>query len=270
MEFHDLHIHTSLCNHASGAMIEYVRSGIRVGLASLGFSDHNPLLPVYENRFRMSDREMEIYVRSISALRERFKEKIDVKMGIELDYLSEEEKFLQNFIDRYPFDYIIGSVHYLLSPVNGEYVYLSELPGTERKKYFPLYFEKIKQAARSGLFDVVAHFDLPKKFWGEMRNEEFRLAERALETIAQQGLALEINTSGLRTNGVDESFPGKGIVQMAKEKEIPFVLGSDSHAPADVGSHFAEALIILKEAEIKNVISFDKRKRFEISIDSGR
>jgi len=270
MEFHDLHIHTSLCNHASGAMIEYVLSGIRAGLTTIGFSDHNPLLPAYENRFRMAEREMEIYVQSISALRERFKDKIDIKMGIELDYVSEEESFLRDFINQYPFDYIIGSVHYLWSTAKNEYVYLSEIPNINREKNFSLYFEKIEQAAHSGLFDVVAHFDLPKKFWGPMRDEEFMLAEKALETISRQGLALEINTSGLRTNGVNELFPGKKIIKEAKEMKISFVLGSDSHAPRDVGSYFQDAVEILLESEVDVIISFEKRQRHEIAIDSGR
>lgn len=270
MKFHDLHVHTSLCNHATGTMIDYVRSGIRAGLTTLGFSDHNPLLPAYENRFRMTTREMEVYVRTIFALRERFKGEIEIKLGVELDYVSEEEDFLRGFIDKYPFDYIIGSVHYLRHPISGDYLYLSEITKKQKVENFSRYFEKIEQAAQSGLFDVVAHFDLPKKFWGPLMNGEFELAQAALETISRQGLALEINTSGLRTNGVEDSFPGDEVVRVAKELKIPFVLGSDSHAPADVGSHFPEVAKNLSVLGVKNLVSFDKRKRYEISLNSGR
>ncbi|OQX86621.1 hypothetical protein B6D60_05860 [candidate division KSB1 bacterium 4484_87] len=270
MGMHDLHIHTSLCNHASGAMIEYVRSAIRAGLESMGFSDHNPLVPGYESRFRMAIREMDIYLRTISALRERFNGTIEIKLGIELDYVAEEEDFLRDFITRYPFDYIIGSVHYLRHLTKNEYVYLNEIPIGEGKKYFPIYFEKIQKAAESELFDVVAHFDLPKKFWGKMSDEEYQLAENALKTISRKELTLEINTSGLRTNGVNETFPGKELISLARENGIQFVLGSDSHSPADVGSHLAEAVNILKESGVENIVSFEKRRRYTIPIDSWR
>ncbi len=265
MELHDHHVHTSLCNHASGRMIEYVKSAIRAGLQSIGFSDHNPLQQEYENRFRMTDRQMDVYFQGISLLREKYGEKIQIKMGIELDFLSEAERYLQEFVFNYPFDFVIGSVHYLPYK-NGRYVYLNEMNSSARTDNFKKYFEKIEEAADSGLFDIVAHFDLPKKFWGHLNEEEYELARKALEKIKDKNLALEFNTSGLRTAGLNEPFPGQTILKMVREMGIPIVLGSDSHAPEEVGSNFSQAIEILKNAGIFYIVKFEKRKRVHISI----
>ena len=229
MELHDYHVHTSLCNHASGRMIEYVEAAIRVGLQS------------------------------------KYSEKIQIKMGIELDFLSEAENYLREFVSNYPFDFIIGSIHYLPHK-NGRYVYLKEMNSNARTDNFRKYFEKIEEAADSGLFDIVAHFDLPKKFWGHLNELEHELASKALGKIKAKNLALELNTSGLRTADLNEPFPGQTILKMTGEMGIPIVLGSDSHAPEEVGSNFSRAIKILKNSGIFHIVEFEKRKRVNVSI----
>ena len=265
MEFYDHHVHTSLCNHASGTMLEFAKAANRLGLAGIGFSDHSPILEEFGNKYRMLEWEMEIYVEAIFSLRERFDGEIQIKLGMELEYIQEAEKYLQRIVKKFPFDYLIGSVH-LLSDHNGKYVYLSKLRDEEARKSYQLYFEKIKQAARSGLFDIVAHFDLPKKFWDEMQDEEYEIAAMALEEIKNNDLSIEVNTSGLRTDEVKEPFPNKRLIQIAHNLGIPLVIGSDSHLPHDVGSYFEDVVSLLKELGVAKTTTFHQRKRIELLI----
>lgn len=265
MQIFDHHIHTSLCNHASGKMIDYVRSAIENGLDGIGFSDHSPFLEEYENRFRMLESEMEIYVETVFSLKEKFKGEIQIKLGIELDYAQEAEEYLSKFVSKYPFDFVIGSVHYLPAG-NGKHSYLADLDRNNRDANFSFYFEKIKQAANSGLFDIIAHYDLPKKFWNGMDERQLEKALKALECIKENQMAIELNTSGLRTVALNETFPGPEIIKAAKDLNIPITLGSDSHSPKEVGSFFDEAFDILREHKIERVSTFKKRERIDFML----
>ncbi|HDP99426.1 MAG TPA: histidinol-phosphatase HisJ family protein [bacterium] len=255
----DYHIHTSLCNHAQGTMQAFVKSALKAGLAQMGFSDHNPMRSGSGGRFRMREKDFEIYFESIELLKRKFPE-IDIKLGIELDFIEDEFDYLLEFVKKFDFDYIIGSVHYLRLNGNSDYKYLNEFTALPSSIKYQMYFEQIKNAAASGVFNIIGHFDLPKRFWGKLDNSEIEYAKDALETIKKHNLCIEVNTSGYRIPGLGEPFPDERLLVFVAELEVPVLLGSDSHHPAEIASYFGTAARLLKKIGITYLASFTKKE----------
>jgi len=256
----DYHIHTSFCNHATGTMRQYVESAIQTGLSEMGFSDHNPFLDNYVSAYRMRPEDFEIYMSTIEALREEFPD-FAIKKGIELDFVPSALDYIEDFSNQYQFDYIIGSVHYL--ELNGlkHVTYLNDLKEKNLPDVYKMYFTSIARAASTGIFDIIAHFDLPRRFWGDLPAESYRDAENALRAIKEHDVCVEINTSGYRTKHIEEPFPGNHILEMVKQMDIAITLGSDSHTPDDVASYFPETVALLKSLGFKYYNKFSNHKR---------
>ncbi len=262
----DYHIHTSLCNHASGTMRQYVEAAIQAGLKEMGFSDHNPFVDNYVSDYRMRPRDFEIYMDTIDDLKTSYPE-IVIKKGIELDFIPGAVNYISNFAEKYQFDYIIGSVHYLEMNGTRNVTYLNDIEDKDKARMFKIYFETVSKAANTGIFDIIAHFDLPRRFWGDLPEESYQHAEKALETIKANDVCIEINTSGFRTKSVEEPFPGNHILEMVKALDIPVTLGSDSHTPDDVASYFYEAVDLLQSMGYKSVNKFSNHIRNAISLN---
>ena len=261
----DYHIHTTFCNHANGTMKQYVKQAISAGLSEMGFSDHSPLPARFNNYYRMLPEDLQIYLNIINDLQAQFPQ-IKIRTGIELDYIEEAIDYLENFVSNNNFDYIIGSVHYLNMNTSQHLAYLNDIHDHEKIGLFQIYFENVKKAIKTGLFDIIAHFDLPRRFWGDMDNMSMSYAVHALELIKKNDLCLEINTSGFRTKNVEEPFPCCKLLHLAKDWEIPITLGSDAHKPVDVGSYFDEAIALLKEIGFEYIHLFANRQRIPLKI----
>jgi len=261
----DYHIHTSFCNHANGTMKEYVKHAVSAGLTEMGFADHNPLPANFNNYYRMLPEDMPIYLHIIKDLQTQFPQ-VNIKVGIELDYIEGAVDYLKKFVAENNFDYVIGSVHYLNVDSSHQTVYLNDLHSEKKSQLFCNYFEAIEKAVHTELFDIIGHFDLPRRFWGDLDYTSMCYAVRALELIKKNDICLEINTSGYRTKNIQEPFPGRKLLSLANEMEIPVTLGSDSHSPRDVGSYFCEAIALLKKIGFINVNFFTNRERQSLPI----
>ncbi|MDZ7341882.1 MAG: histidinol-phosphatase HisJ family protein [candidate division KSB1 bacterium] len=259
-ELADYHIHTSLCNHANGTMKQFARFAMAAGLMEIGFADHSPLPSAFDSHYRMLPEELTVYQLVIQDL-QRFFETLNIRIGIELDYISSATGYLHEFVGQHHFDYVIGSVHYLHGNANGRLCYLNDFRAAANDNLYYTYFQQVKAAANSGLFDIIAHFDLPRRFWGLIDKAGFLCAAEALETIKSNDLCLEINTSGFRTKCVLEPFPGRTLLHLIREMKIPITLGSDAHIPGDVGSYFSEAIHLLKEIGFTEICFFKNRRR---------
>jgi histidinol-phosphatase (PHP family) len=261
----DYHIHTSFCNHANGTMKQYVKHAISAGLNEMGFADHNPFPSNYVSHYRMLPDYLPIYLNIINDLKAQFPQ-IHIKIGIELDYVRSAIEYLTKFVAENNFDYIIGSVHYLSVDSSKQTYYLNDLHSDKKSQLFCKYFEAVGEAINTGLFDIIGHFDLPRRFWGDLDDVSISHAEQALNLLKKNDLCIEINTSGFRTRNVEEPFPGSQLLYLAKEMDVPITFGSDAHTPYDVGSYFHEAVVMLKKIGFKEFNLFTKRKRISIPI----
>jgi histidinol-phosphatase (PHP family) len=257
----DYHMHTPLCKHAQGPMEAYVERGIELGLREIGFADHNPLPGGRSSNVRMEEAEIDYYVERVTELRFRYRGKIDVMLGLEMDYLEGLEDYLGQQLARYPWDYVIGSIHFLDSDCRQ-----SSWPknyGGDAQKLYARYFELMRRMIRSGLCDIVAHFDVPKRSGCLPGEPEAQDITQTLEEIKQAGICLEINTSGYRHPELPEPqpYPSLPVVEQALSLGIPLTVNSDAHAPDQVGGKFPEIAAFLKRKHCRQLAKFERRKR---------
>jgi len=242
----DYHLHTILCKHAKGAIVDYRKAARTQNIPEICFSDHCPNPDGYDPAHRMEMKKFETYRDMVSRLQDG--ETPTVLFGIEADYYEGCEVFLREWLPAQQFDYVIGSVHYIedwgFDNPSQRHVWDSvDVNETWRK-----YFELVGRLADSGLFDAVGHLDLPKKFGFRPNDKELKeMAAPVLDRIAKTGMGMELNTSGLR-RPVGEIYPSPLIVSMAREREIPICFGSDAHASEEIGAGFGLALNLAKEA----------------------
>jgi histidinol-phosphatase (PHP family) len=266
----DYHIHTNRCGHADGEAVDYVRAAINCGLDEIGFNDHLPLRgdSGKELGLAMALNELPDYVNDVMELRKLFPE-IRIKLGVEADYTPDTESYTKALLTKHDFDYVTGSVHYI-----GEWAFDHPV---ERKKWdnkdvdlvYKEYFELLRRSARTLLFDIIGHCDLVKKFGNRPSHELLGDLEETAKVFKECGVAVEINTSGLR-KPVHEIYPSYEMLKVYKSFDIPIVFGSDAHTPDDVGRDFDKATTLAADAGYDEYVTFENRIMKSHKLDSGK
>jgi histidinol-phosphatase (PHP family) len=260
----DYHVHTARCGHAGGEMRDYVLAALERGLAEIAFTDHIPLyfLPGEDPgpTLAMTRAELPGYVREVRALNEEFAGRIDVLLGLEADYAEGHEAALEEILRAHDWDVVLGSVHW----VAGDWIDAPgsakrhETEGTER--LWREYYRLLAKAARSGFFDVLTHFDLPKKFGHLMPADVKGAADAAVAAARDAGVAIEVSSAGLRKT-VGEEYPAPSLLRGLVEAGVPIVFSSDAHAPAEVAWGRAKTEAAAHAAGAREHLSFRKRER---------
>ena len=264
----DYHTHTSLCKHATGELDEYVRKAIEVGLDEIGCSEHIPMPDRFDEDHRMDlEQYYGIYAPRITALRKEYSGSIAIKRGVEADFFPGTEQWVKKFIDENEFDYVIGSVHFIGKWGFDNPVFVHHYDVRDIDETYRSYFETIQQSARSGLFDIIGHCDLVKKFGHRPTKSLDELIRETLAVIQKEDLCIEINTSGLR-KPVKEIYPAESILALAAEMNIPLTLGSDAHDPADVGRDFDAAASLVHQYGRGEIAVFTRRNRTMVSLSN--
>jgi len=254
-------MHTPLCKHAVGLPAEYAAVAARRGLRGITVTCHAPMPDRYSTSVRMDPEQFPAYLQMVAEAAELCAGSAEVLLGLESDYFPGVEPWLEELHARAPFHYILGSVH----PQVGEY----------RRRYFSgdsfeyqkLYFEHLALAAETGLYDSLGHPDLVKN----MDPAAWKLPAilpyiaRSLDRIAETGIAMELNTSGVNKT-IPEMNPGPEILREIHARGIPVVIGADAHEPGRVADGYEAALAQLQSVGFKTVSNFRERKRHEISI----
>lgn len=237
----DYHMHTPLCKHASGEPVDYARHALALGLTEIGFSDHSPMRRDDFDDWRMLNHQLDEYVEKVRRAQREFP-RLTIRLALEVDYLPGHEDWIRDLAARHPWDYFIGSVHY----VSDDWAVdnpqkLSEWNHRDPFDVWSAYFQRLTMAAASGLFQIIGHADLPKKFGHRPRRDCAPLYEKFLTAARQNHCAIELNTAGLRKE-CREIYPSRELLQLAYEHLVPIAFGSDAHAPGEVGMNFAEAI----------------------------
>ncbi len=263
----DYHMHTPLCKHATGPMEAYVERAIELGLREVGFSDHNPLPHGYGANVRMTESELEYYVQRVLDLRFQYHGKIDVMLGLELDYIEGLEDYLAKQIALYPWDYIIGSVHYLDRECQiGSWTH--SYAGSADEQY-ARYFALVRQLSGSGLCDVLAHLDVVKRCTHPPTQRGLDEISTTLSEIARAGVCIEINTSGYRHPELvndPQPYPAFSAIKDAIALGTPLTVNSDAHAPDQVGLKFSEMESFLKKYGCQKLARFERRIRADYAL----
>ena len=184
---------------------------------------------------------------------------------MEVDYLPGHEGWIKELTVRHPWDYLIGSVHYISESWDIDNPKkISEWKKRDPYEVWSIYFDRLTQAADSRLFEILGHADLPKKFCFYPEQDCTELYRKFLRTAHRTETALELNTAGLRKD-CREIYPSQSIVNLAYEEKDMITFGSDAHAPQDVGMNFEEAAASARQAGYSQSCRFTGRKRQMVS-----
>ena len=261
----DYHMHTRLCGHAVGDPVDLAAQAIELGFSEIGFSEHNPMPRDDWDDWHMRQADLDLYVESVQKARVAHPALI-IKLALEMDFIPGQQDWIRQLVGRHPWDYIIGAVHYVsdawdLDNPNK----ISVWKGRDPFEVWTAYFERLTLAAESGLFEIIAHADLCKKFCFYPKEDCTALFTRFLKAAKQSDMAIELNTSGLRKD-CKEIYPSRQIVQLAAQMGVPITFGSDAHAPAEVGMNFAEAIELARGAGYTHWRRFTQRKRESVRL----
>lgn len=232
------------------------------GIVELGVSEHvyrfEQVLDVWQHPFWASyaHDDLDAYCAFV-------RERTDLRLGIEADFVPGAEDRMANLLQARDFDYVIGSVHFIREGAVDMDDYSVWDSGRSVEEIWRRYFQTIGEAARSGLFDVLAHPDLVK-VWGPERplpeGDLRRFYELAIDGIAESGIAVELSTAGLRKR-VAELYPAPAFLEMCLEAGAPVALSSDAHRPEDVGADYDQALELLDSLGVGELCVFEHRER---------
>ncbi|GAB2570524.1 histidinol-phosphatase HisJ family protein [Gracilibacillus alcaliphilus] len=265
----DLHNHHYRCGHAEGNIEDYIKAAIERGLSYIGIADHSPYFYSEEDQLypgiAMAKSEFPNYVKEVLDLKKKYQGKIHVLLGMESDYFPSYEELYQKMYSPYPFDYIIGSVHYV-EGINifarGRWNGLNE---EERIAEKELYYKLIQQSARSGLFQILGHIDAMKGFYPKFSQIETPIIEETLQVIAQEGVAIEVNTSG-KMKDCGGWYPSHEILERACYYGVDISFGSDAHVPERIGDEYEEVQQTLREIGFKEMVYYVEKKRRAVSL----
>lgn len=191
---------------------------------------------------------------------------LHIRTGLEVDYVPGREKKIEEMARFWEYDYIIGSIHFIEGWPFDHPDYRDRFEVLDTDEIYRAYFNLSQQMVCSGLFDIVGHFDLIKK-WGHRPIEKSSLqyAQMALECVKDAGMVMEINSAGLR-KPVGEVYPAPEIIEKMRSMEIPVTLASDAHHPSETGAGLFEARQMLYRAGYREVVCFCGRDRWQVSL----
>jgi len=209
----------------------------------------------------MREEDLDGYVAEVRDLQREFADRIPIRLGLEADYAEGHEAALEQWLARADWDLVLGSVHW----VAGDWI---DAPETADRRFgqegietlYAEYYRLLARAASSGLFDVLTHFDLPKKH-GHRPARPLEDAEKAAIAAAKKGgCAIEISSAGLR-KPVGEAYPEPRLLRRIVAEGIPVTFSSDAHAPAEVGWGYEKTLALARACGVSQYVTFERRRK---------
>ncbi len=261
---YNFHTHSEFCD-GKEKLEDYVKSAIDNGLSAIGFSPHSPL--PFPNEWSMSNEDLQLYLKTASYLKEKYKEKIQVFVGLEIDYIPAYSDDFSIFTKDKNLDYCIGSIH-LVKIKNHDKMWFIDgdkdayfetidkyFNGDAKKAVESFYLQTIEMIETQKP-DIVGHLDKVK-----MHNKEKRFSTKdnwykdliikTVKALSENNCILELNTRGVYRGKTDEFFPSDFVLHECLKKDVPVMINGDSHKPDQIDSLFEQAAKRLKEIGFK-------------------
>ena len=267
----DYHTHTPLCLHAEGTPQQYIDAAIAAGLTEYGISDHAPVKKSDGTEpfddWRMLTSQIPEYIQWIADAKAHAADKITVRCGLECDWLPGCENWTEHLRTLHPWDYLIGSVHYITTGSDSSDTWDFDNPAwlgrwaeSDVEEAWSLYWQAYTDMADSGLYDVLGHPDLIKKFGYKPEGDLTRYYEPAIDAIATAGTIIEINTAGLH-KPCAEMYPDTAFLELARDAGIDLIISSDAHHPSEVARDRNTAIATAKAAGYTHTTLINQGKR---------
>jgi histidinol-phosphatase (PHP family) len=253
------HNHT---NWSDGAptLAAQIQAARAAGLDELGISDHYTLHPSGEEvEWSMPLDLIGDYVVELRAAAQEVRG-LTLRLGIEADFFPETVDVLRDRLAPYPWDYVIGSVHYVDAfPIDENAQNWDALSTDERNETWRLYWSRIRKLAESRVFDFVGHLDLPKKFGHRPSVDLSAESGAALDAIREAAMAIEINTAGWSLPA-QEGYPSLELLREARRREIPLLINADAHFPEFLTRDFDRARQLARAAGYTELVRYERRQ----------
>jgi histidinol-phosphatase (PHP family) len=264
----DYHVHSKLCGHGVGELEEYVQYAVESGLPEMGFSEHIFLYWLPEDQrdpeLAMPESGFEAYVNEIRRLQQAYP-RIRLKLALEADFIVGHEQQLRNVIQSYDWDYLIGSVHFIDGWGVDDERYKAGFDRWDIDELYECYFDHVCRAAETGLYQVMGHLDLVKKFGHRPAQSLADLYRRTARRLKAADVCIEVNTSGLR-KPCAEMYPHPDLVKACFDAGVPVTLGSDAHQPDRVADAALQAVAMLRDIGYTHIARFDGRRRDRVAL----
>jgi histidinol-phosphatase (PHP family) len=272
----DYHLHTLFCNHAVGGMELYIQRAVDLGLREICFLDHLTIRPACHSEagagrktepgLSMTPEEIPYYFYAVQILKQKYRDKINVKAGLEVDFNPNHTALYQDIVDTYAFDIIASSLHF---PNDLDIV--THRSGwrygeKDADDVYALYFEQLQKMLEYDYFDVICHIDLIKKYGRKPMRSFEKECDTILRIVKDKDKTIEVNTSGY-DHPARDIYPSLEILKKCYQQRISITMGSDAHRPENVGRHYDRVLPILLSAGYRKLAVFTKRQRTEIQIN---
>jgi histidinol-phosphatase (PHP family) len=264
----DYHIHPDFSHDAQGSIEEFCARAVEIGLDEICFTTHYEPDPARSSieHVRVNGLVQPVasdwpdaYFAALKNAAAKFP-RLVVLAGVEVGYEPGLEGVINDFLSRYPFDFVLGSVHCLghIAVTAGDEMdrFKAELLPLGPEHYADSYFHNLRAAAGTQLFDCLGHLDIYRKYVQPLFDSRFTqavdsLLPSVLKFVAESGTGIEVNSSALR-RGNSEPYPDAHILRMAWDSGVRvFTVGSDAHRPADLGTGLDAAVQILKNLGVE-------------------
>ena len=214
----------------------------------------------------ITEHDRYLYEIDVAAFQEaREKTDVELRLGIEIDFVPGKEERMDRDSTALPYDYVIGSVH----RVDGEEVdRVTDQTIYEKWDTYRLYEEyyaNVREAALCGRFDVLGHPDLIKIFRRFPQRDITEMLEETAEAVAESGIVVDVNAAGLR-KPVGEIYPSRKLLEMFHRRGVPIILSSDAHAPDQVGMGYDRSLPLVRDVGYREVVTFSERERSTLAL----
>lgn len=274
------HSHCFYCD-GSNPMEDYIVEAIKLKMDGYGFSSHCPV--PFVSPWSMKEENLEMYLKTIDNLKEKYKNQIAIFKSFEIDYLPGIVGPKSDFFKSLNLDYTIGSVHYLNNKIDdtffcidGEVQAFKEGLNTfyngDIRALVTAYFESIRQMVSEETPDIVGHLDKIKMhnvhfpFFNEKEGWYQLEVEKTLQSIKKSNAIIEVNTRGLYKKNLGVLYPSKTILERIFELDIPILINSDAHHPSELTKGYDLALQTIKEIGFTTMKYFDGEKFSDFEI----
>ena len=274
------HSHSEFCD-GTGKLEDYVKAAISRGFDVFGFSGHAPL--PFENDWTMQESVFKDYLNETRRLKETYKNIINLKIGLEVDYIEDQMSPANQCYKDLNLDFLIGSIHVLPNIKTGEYLGVeytkSEIEQLIKETYngdarllVKEYYRLVRKMSKDGGFDIIGHIDVVKKtninsiYFDETEQWYKKEIELTLLSIAENKQILEVNT-GKVLKSPTRIYPSPWILKMANDHNIPIMLNSDAHRPDRIDNYFDEAKEIILNAGYSKLMILEENNWISACID---
>jgi histidinol-phosphatase (PHP family) len=278
MNYSCLHTHSIFCD-GHDEIETFCSQAYKKGLVSIGFSAHAPIYRKtgFRSDWHLREDRLEEYMDTVRDARRRWEGKLQVFLGLEVDYIPGLMGPGDRDFQELGLDYIIGSVHYVLPPQGGEPFTVDDTAEVfaqgiregfagDADALVATYWDTVEKMILDQGFDILGHADLVKKNnpqgqWFSLEGAGYiRRLSRIAALLGERSMVVEVNTGGLNRYKIPDTYPSLTMLGLLREQEVPVIITADAHRAEHLDGHYGEARETLLRTGYTQAVLFQGRK----------